>query len=46
MHSNLGYIIVLLLNLSVLLPLNDNPKVDNYVLVLYVITICGGEDMI
>jgi len=34
MHSNLGYIIVLALNLSLLLPLAGNPKVDNYVLVL------------
>ncbi|THH21372.1 hypothetical protein EUX98_g8398 [Antrodiella citrinella] len=34
MHSNIGYIITLALNLSLLLPLALNPKVDNYVLVL------------
>ncbi|KAI0340791.1 MFS general substrate transporter [Trametopsis cervina] len=34
MHSNIGYIITLCLNLSLLLPLNENPKVNNYVLVL------------
>lgn len=34
MHSNLGYIIILALNLSLLLPLMDNPKVNNYVVVL------------
>jgi hypothetical protein len=33
-HSNIGYIVVLCLNLSLLLPLADNPRVDNYVLVL------------
>jgi len=34
MHSNVGYIFTLALNLSLLLPLASNPKVDNYVLVL------------
>ncbi|TCD61408.1 hypothetical protein EIP91_008512 [Steccherinum ochraceum] len=33
MHSNIGYIATLCLNLSLLLPLNSNPKVNNYVLV-------------
>ncbi|KAG1803158.1 MFS general substrate transporter [Suillus variegatus] len=33
-HSNIGYIITLLLNLTLLLPMTNNPKVDNYVLVL------------
>jgi hypothetical protein len=33
-HSNVGYIITLLLNLALLLPMTNNPKVDNYVLVL------------
>lgn len=33
-HSNIGYIITLALNLSLLLPLRNNPKVNNYVLVL------------
>ncbi|OBZ70315.1 Autophagy-related protein 22-1 [Grifola frondosa] len=32
-HSNIGYIATLLLNLSLLLPLAGNPKVNNYVLV-------------
>lgn len=36
MHSNIGYIVTLALNLSLLLPLANNPKVNNYVLVLYV----------
>ncbi|PSR81037.1 hypothetical protein PHLCEN_2v6568 [Hermanssonia centrifuga] len=34
MHSNIGYIVTLALNLSLLLPLSNNPKVNNYVLVL------------
>ena len=34
MHSNIGYIFTLVLNLSLLLPLKNNPKVDNYVIVL------------
>ncbi|KAK7696120.1 hypothetical protein QCA50_000763 [Cerrena zonata] len=34
MHSNIGYIITLALNLSLLLPRMNDPKVDNYVLVL------------
>ncbi|EIN11046.1 hypothetical protein PUNSTDRAFT_133100 [Punctularia strigosozonata HHB-11173 SS5] len=34
MHSNIGYIFTLCLNLSLLLPLANNPKVDNYVIVL------------
>ena len=34
MHSNVGYIVTLCLNLTLLLPLADNPKVNNYVLVL------------
>ncbi|KAF8530049.1 MFS general substrate transporter [Hysterangium stoloniferum] len=33
-HSNIGYVVTLCLNLSILLPLKDNPKVDNYTLVL------------
>ncbi|KAG2042064.1 MFS general substrate transporter [Suillus americanus] len=33
-HSNVGYIITLSLNLALLLPMTNNPKVDNYVLVL------------
>ncbi|KAF5333244.1 hypothetical protein D9611_002776 [Ephemerocybe angulata] len=33
-HSNIGYIATLCLNLTLLLPLKDNPKVNNYVLVL------------
>ncbi|TFY67506.1 hypothetical protein EVG20_g3925, partial [Dentipellis fragilis] len=34
MHSNIGYIFTLALNLSLLLPLKTNPKVNNYVIVL------------
>jgi hypothetical protein len=33
-HSNIGYSVTLALNVSLLLPLQDNPKVNNYVLVL------------
>lgn len=33
-HSNIGYIVVLCLNLSILLPLADNPLVNNYTIVL------------
>ncbi|KAF4619178.1 hypothetical protein D9613_004862 [Agrocybe pediades] len=33
-HSNIGYIATLLLNLTILLPLADNPKANNYVMVL------------
>ncbi|KAF8633811.1 hypothetical protein AX17_004353 [Amanita inopinata Kibby_2008] len=33
-HSNIGYIVVLCLNLSILLPLAGNPKVNNYTLAL------------
>ncbi|KAF8958500.1 MFS general substrate transporter [Flammula alnicola] len=33
-HSNIGYIATLCLNLSILLPLQANPKVNNYTLVL------------
>ena len=33
-HSNIGYIATLALNLSILLPRANDPKVDNYVLVL------------
>ncbi|KAJ7639302.1 autophagy-related protein 22-like protein [Roridomyces roridus] len=33
-HSNIGYIATLCLNLSILLPLASNAKVDNYTLVL------------
>lgn len=40
MHSNVGYIVTLALNLSLLLPLSNNPKVDNYVLVLLVLWSC------
>ncbi|KAG1831185.1 vacuole effluxer Atg22 like-domain-containing protein [Suillus subalutaceus] len=32
-YSNVGYIITLSLNLALLLPMTNNPKVDNYVLV-------------
>ncbi|KAF8512989.1 autophagy-related protein 22-like protein [Gautieria morchelliformis] len=35
-HSNIGYVMTLLLNLSILLPLAKNPKVDNYTIVLQV----------
>lgn len=38
-HSNIGYVVILCLNLSVLLPLADNPKVNNYTLVLCVHTL-------
>ena len=34
-HSNIGYIATLCLNLSILLPLANNPKVNNYTLVLW-----------
>ncbi|KAH9986350.1 MFS general substrate transporter [Russula compacta] len=34
MHSNIGYIVTMALNLSLLLPLEGNPRVKNYVLVL------------
>ncbi|KAG7097537.1 hypothetical protein E1B28_004876 [Marasmius oreades] len=34
MHSNIGYIVVSCLNLSLLLPLSNNRLVDNYVIVL------------
>ncbi|RDB19866.1 Autophagy-related protein 22-1 [Hypsizygus marmoreus] len=33
-HSNIGYIVTLCLNLSILIPLKDHPKVNNYTLVL------------
>jgi MFS-type transporter involved in bile tolerance (Atg22 family) len=33
-HSNIGYIVTLCLNLSLLLPLADNPRVNNYVIVM------------
>lgn len=33
-HSNIGYLFVLLLNLSILLPLMDNPRVNNFTIVL------------
>ncbi|TFY79226.1 hypothetical protein EWM64_g4783 [Hericium alpestre] len=33
-HSNIGYIFTLALNLSLLLPLESNPKVNNYTIVL------------
>ncbi|KAJ4483184.1 autophagy-related protein 22-like protein [Lentinula aciculospora] len=33
-HSNIGYIVTLCLNLGLLLPLVDNPKANNYVIVL------------
>lgn len=35
-HSNIGYVMALTLNLSLLLPLADNPKVGNYTIVLQV----------
>jgi len=34
MHSNWGYLFTSLLNLSILLPLNNNPMVDQYTIVL------------
>ncbi|KAI0775859.1 MFS general substrate transporter [Trametes elegans] len=34
MHSNIGYIVTLALNLSLLIPRADDPRVNNYVLVL------------
>ncbi|TDL30024.1 MFS general substrate transporter [Rickenella mellea] len=34
MHSNIGYVVTLALNLSLLIPLSGNPKVNNYVIVL------------
>ena len=34
MHSNIGYIVTLALNLSLLLPLANDPRVNNYVIVL------------
>ena len=33
-HSNIGYIATSALNLSLLLTIQDNPKVNNYVIVL------------
>ncbi|KAG1752412.1 MFS general substrate transporter [Suillus paluster] len=33
-HSNVGYVITLVLNLALLLPMANNSKVDNYVLML------------
>ncbi|KAG2115813.1 autophagy-related protein 22-like protein [Suillus discolor] len=33
-HSNVGYLTTLLLNLALLLPMANNPKVDNYVIVV------------
>ncbi|KAG1735042.1 autophagy-related protein 22-like protein [Suillus lakei] len=33
-HSNVGFVTTLLLNLSLLLPMANNPKVDNYVVVV------------
>ncbi|TDL30023.1 MFS general substrate transporter [Rickenella mellea] len=33
-HSNVGYVVTLALNLSLLLPLSGNPKVNNYVIAL------------
>ena len=33
-HSNIGYVVTYVLNLSLLLSLKGNPRVDNYVLVL------------
>lgn len=38
-HSNIGYIVTLALNLTILLPRASDPKVNNYVLVLYVYNI-------
>ncbi|KZS89109.1 MFS general substrate transporter [Sistotremastrum niveocremeum HHB9708] len=34
MHSNIGYLFTLAINLSVLLPLAKNPRVDNYTILL------------
>ncbi|PPQ70377.1 hypothetical protein CVT26_013842 [Gymnopilus dilepis] len=33
-HSNIGYIVTLCLNLTILIPLEKNPKANNYVMVL------------
>ncbi|KAG2748357.1 MFS general substrate transporter [Suillus brevipes Sb2] len=33
-HSNIGFVTTLLLNLALLLPMANNPKVDNYVIVV------------
>ncbi|KAG1873634.1 autophagy-related protein 22-like protein [Suillus subalutaceus] len=33
-HSNVGFVTTLLLNLALLLPMANNPKVDNYVIVV------------
>ena len=33
-HSNIGYVVTYVLNLSLLLTLNNNPRVNNFVLVL------------
>ena len=33
-HSNIGYVVTYVLNLSLLVSLKNNPRVDNYVLVL------------
>src|SRR6266550_1102752 len=35
MHSNIGYAVTSSLNLSILLPLAQNPLANNYTLVLY-----------
>ena len=37
MHSNIGYIVTLCLNLSLLLPRANDSKVNNYVIVLCVV---------
>ena len=41
-HSNVGYTVTYLLNLALLLPPKtaNDPKVDNYTLVLYVLSSC------
>ena len=38
-HSALGYVVTLCLNLSLLLPLANNPMVNNYVMILYVVAL-------
>ena len=43
MHSNIGYIVTLALNLSLLLPRATDPRVNNYVLVLYVDVLSYGH---
>jgi hypothetical protein len=41
-HSNIGYLFVSIINLSVLLPLANNPRVNNYTIVLVSIFLLLG----